>query len=165
MKKVLLSLFYSLLLTIYSTFAAEVQFEKGYYYVIIKNGDFDRINETLKSEIENHKWGIIHTMNVDKTVKSQTPHKTYLLCRGDYLTEGLKYNKDIVSVLIPCRISIYQDKNNIKIVVEDVEAASSHFGIEDKKFKAFLRQVTEEMKSILQKTADHFEKRQNMPSM
>jgi uncharacterized protein (DUF302 family) len=67
--------------------------------------------------------------------------------------------------LIPCRISIYQDKNSIKILVEDVEASSSNFGVEDKRFKAFLRQVTEEMKSILQKTADHFEKRQNNPSM
>ncbi|MDM7273620.1 DUF302 domain-containing protein [Sulfurihydrogenibium azorense] len=165
MRKFLTILSLTLLLSIYSVLAAEVQFEKGYYYVVIKNGNFDKVNEVLKSEIENHKWGVIHTMNVDKTVKSNTPHKTYLLCRADYLTEGLKFNKDIISVLIPCRISIYQDKNSIKILVEDVEASSSNFGVEDKRFKAFLRQVTEEMKSILQKTADHFEKRQNNPSM
>lgn len=164
MKK-LTSLIVVLFFLITSLKATEVQFERGYYYVLIKGANFDRVNEVLKTEIENHKWGIIHTMNVDKTVKSQTPHKTHLLCRADYLTEGLKFDKEIISVLIPCRISIYQDKNNIKIVVEDVEAAASTFGVDDKKFKTFLKQVTEEMKSILQKTADHFEKRQNMPSM
>jgi len=30
---------------------------------------------------------------------------------------------------------------DVKILVEDVEAAATNFGIEDKKFKAFLRQV------------------------
>lgn len=99
MRKFLTILSLTLLLSIYSVLAAEVQFEKGYYYVVIKNGNFDKVNEVLKSEIENHKWGVIHTMNVDKTVKSNTPHKTYLLCRADYLTEGLKFNKDIISVL------------------------------------------------------------------
>jgi uncharacterized protein (DUF302 family) len=165
MRKFLGFLVVVLFLSISSLKAAEVQFEKGYYYVIIKNANFDKVNETLKSEIENQKWGIIHTMNVDKTVKSQIPHKTYLLCRSDYLTEGLKFDKNVISVLIPCRISIYQEKNNIKIVVEDVEATASNFGVEDKRFKAFLKQVTEEMKTILQKTADHFEKRQNIPQM
>lgn len=165
MRKFFAFLITGLFLSVQSILAAEVQFEKGYYYVIIKNANFDKVNDVLKSEIQNHKWGIIHTMNVDKTIKSQIPHKTYLLCRADYLTEGIKFDKEVISVLIPCRISIYQDKNGVKIVVEDVEAAASTFGIEDKRFKAFLKQVTEEMKSILQKTADNFEKRQNMPSM
>jgi len=90
------------------SFGGEVNFEKGYYYVVIKKGDFDKVNAVLQQEIQNHKWGIIHTLNVDKTIKSNTPHKTCLLCRTDYLTEGIN-NKDVISVLIPCRISIYQD--------------------------------------------------------
>jgi uncharacterized protein (DUF302 family) len=164
MKKVLLILVLPLLMLKLS-FGGEVNFEKGYYYIVIKNGNFDKVNAVLQQEIQNHKWGIIHTMNVDKTIKSNTPHKTYLLCHADYLTEGIKFNKDVISVLIPCRISIYQDKNDVKILVEDVEAASTNFGIEDKKFKAFLRQVADEMKSILQKTSDHFEKKSLTPQM
>ncbi|MEJ5172995.1 MAG: DUF302 domain-containing protein [Hydrogenothermaceae bacterium] len=143
----------------------EVTFEKGYYYVVIKNANFDAVNNVLQNEIKNHKWGVIHTMNVDKTTNSPVPHKTYLLCRSDYLSQGIKFNKDIVSVIIPCRISIYQDKNDIKILVEDVGAYTQIFGIEDPKFKGFLNQVSDEMRSILQKTADQFGKKQNFPSM
>ncbi|MCX7759611.1 MAG: DUF302 domain-containing protein [Hydrogenothermaceae bacterium] len=143
----------------------EVTFEKGYYYVIIKDAKFDAVNNVLQSEIKNHKWGVIHTMNVDKTINSPIPHKTYLLCRSDYLSQGIRFNKDIVSVIIPCRISIYQDKNDVKILVEDVGAYTQIFGINDPKFKGFLNQVSDEMKSILQKTADHFGKKQNFPSM
>ena len=164
MKKFLLFLVLPLFILKFS-FAGNVEYEKGYYYVVIKNGNFERVNAVLQQEIQNHKWGIIHTMNVDKTIKSNIPHKTYLLCRADYLSEGIQFNKEVISVLIPCRISIYQDKNDIKILVEDVEAASKTFGVEDQKFKVFLRQVTDEMKSILQKTADRFEKKSLIPQM
>ncbi len=164
MKKYLFALFIPLLLLNFAI-SGEVTFEKGYYQVVIKNGNFDRVNAVLQQEIQNHKWGIIHTMNVDKTIKSKTPHKTYLLCRSDYLSEGIKFNREVISVLIPCRISIYQDKNNIKIIVEDVESAASHFGINDTKFNAFLRQVSDEMKSILEKTSNHFDKESLKPQM
>lgn len=143
----------------------EVTFEKGYYYVVIKNAKFESVDNVLQNEIKNHKWGIIHTMNVDKTVNSPSPHKTYLLCRSDYLEQGIKFNKEIVSVIIPCRISIYQDRNDIKILVEDVSAYNQIFGINDTKFKTFLNQVAEEMKSILQKTANEFGRKQNFPNM
>lgn len=143
----------------------QVTFEKGYYFVIIKNANFEAVDNVLQNEIKNHGWGIIHTMNVDKTVNSPVPHKTYLLCRSDYLEQGVKFNKDVVSVIIPCRISIYQDKNNIKILVEDVSAYNQIFKITDSKFKSFLGQVAEEMKSILQKTANQFDKKQNFPNM
>lgn len=143
----------------------EVNFEKGYYYVIIKSASFESVDNVLQNEIKNHKWGIIHTINVDKTVNSPIAHKTYLLCRSDYLEQGVKFNKDVVSVIIPCRISIYQDKNDVKILVEDVSAYNQIFGISDKRFRSFLNQVGEEMKSILQKTANEFGRKQNFPNM
>lgn len=142
-----------------------VQFEKGYYYVVIKNAKFDAVNSILQGEIKSHKWGVIHTINVDKSTNSPVPHKTYLLCRSDYLERGIRFNKNVISVVIPCRISIYQDGNNVKILVEDVEGYNNMFGIEDTMFKSFLAQVSEEMKSILQKTADRFHKKQNFPNM
>lgn len=143
----------------------QVTFEKGYYFVIIKNANFDAVDNVLKNEIKNHKWGIVHTINVDKTINSPVSHKTYLLCRSDYLGQGIKFNRDIISVIIPCRISIYQDRNDVKILVEDTSAYNQIFEIKDDKFKAFLNQVTEEMKSILQKTADQFGRKQNFPNM
>lgn len=165
----LIKLFILILLLSFPSFSTEnygeVQYEKGFYYVVIKNAKFDAVNGVLQNQIKEHRWGIIHTMNVDKTINSPIPHKTYLLCRADYLDKGIKFNKDIVSVIIPCRISIYQEKNDIKILVEDVGAYNSIFAIEDPKFKGFLNQVSEEMKSILQKTADNFSKKQNFPGM
>lgn len=167
--KIFSTIFLLLIMFTYGTSKAdrhgEVTFEKGYYYVIVKNAKFEAVDNVLQNEIKNHKWGIIHTMNVDKTINSTIPHKTYLLCRSDYLEQGVRYNKDIVSVIIPCRISIYQDKNDVKILVEDLSSYNQIFGINDQKFKAFLNQVGEEMKSILQKTANEFGRKQNFPNM
>lgn len=167
--KTLKTLTFLFVLFILSTAKAEkygeVTFEKGYYFVVIKNAKFEAVDNVLQNEIKNHRWGIIHTMNVDKTINSPTPHKTYLLCRSDYLEQGIKFNRDIVSVIIPCRISIYQDKNDIKILVEDVSTYNQIFGINDSKFRNFLNQVGDEMRSILQKTANEFGKKQNFPNM
>ena len=50
MKKVLLVLVLPLLMLKLS-FGGEVNFEKGYYYVVIKNGNFDKVNAVLQQEI------------------------------------------------------------------------------------------------------------------
>lgn len=38
-----------------------VQFEKGYYYVVIKNAKFDAVNSILQGEIKSHKWDEVYT--------------------------------------------------------------------------------------------------------
>ena len=132
-----------------------VQYEKGYYYVIIKKGSFKVINAKLQEEIANHGWDVIHTINVDKTVKSKAPYKTHLLCKAKYLKQSVQYFKPI-GVIIPCKIAIFVDGNNVVIMVEDVMELAKIYAPGNKKFEAFLNQVKDEMIDILNRTAARF---------
>ena len=132
-----------------------VQYEKGYYYITVKGVSPKAVNAKLIEEITNHKWDVIHTINVDKTVKSKTPYKTHLLCKAKYLKKGVEYFKPI-GVIIPCKMAIFVDGNNVVIMVEDVMELGKIYAPEDKKFEKFLRQVKSEMIDILNKTAARF---------
>jgi len=150
--------------TLFSLAKAEVQYEKGYYYVEIKNQKFDKVNAVLLNSIKENGWNVIHTINVDKTAKTKYPYKTHLLCRGDYLQKAVNQYKS-VGIIIPCRIAIFQEGNSIKIMVEDVSEANNTYGIKDETFKNFLIKVSEEMKKILNDTESHIEKPQLFPQM
>ena len=138
-----------------------VQYESGYFYVIIKKADFDRVNAELVEQIQEHGWQVIHTINVDKTANLKVPYKTHLLCRGDYLEKGYNLFK-LVGALIPCRIAIFQEKDYIKIAVEDIREVSEMYK-PDPKFYRFMIDIEHEMIDILNKTADKFQKKRLIP--
>ncbi len=132
-----------------------VQYEKGYYYVVITKGSFKAVNAKLIEEINNHKWDVIHTINLDKTASLKTPYKTHLLCKKDYLQKGVSIFKPI-GVIIPCKMAIYTEGSKIKILVEDVAEFAKIYKPEDKSFSKFLNKVKDEMIDILNKTAGKF---------
>jgi len=132
-----------------------VQYEKGYYFVVIKKGSFNAVNSKLKEEIQNHGWDIIHTINVDKTAKIKTPYKTHLLCKADYLKKGVNIFEPI-GVIIPCKMAVYVEGNKIKILVEDVMELGKIYAPNNKKFNSFLLKVKDEMIDILNRTAGRF---------
>ncbi len=155
---VLLSIF------IFSTafsYEDHVQYDNGYYYVIIKKERFDRVNAELVEQINKHGWQVIHTIDVSKTANLKSPYKTYLLCRGDYLEKGVNYFK-LIGVIIPCRIAIFQEKDYIKIAVEDIREIAKIYR-KNSKFYRFMMDVEFEMIDILNKTADRFSKKQLIP--
>ncbi len=139
-----------------------VQYQKGYYYVVIKKGSFKSVNAKLIEEIQSHNWEVIHTINVDKTAKLKTPYKTHLLCKGDYLKKGVGIFKPI-GVIIPCKLAVYVEGSSVKILVEDVMELAKIYAPGDETFKRFLSKVKEEMIDILNKTAARFHKSKYTP--
>ncbi len=138
-----------------------VKYEHGYFYVVIEKEKFSSVNSELLQQIENHGWEVIYTMNVDRTTKTASPYKTHLLCRRDYLREGLKKFK-LIGVIIPCRIAIFQEKDHIKIAVEDIREIVEMYK-PDPEFYRFIITVEHEMIDILNRTADAFSKKRLIP--
>ncbi len=132
-----------------------VQYENGYYYVVLSKGSFKAVNSKLIEEIHNHGWEVIHTINVDKTAEMKTPYKTHLLCKSEYLKKGVQILKPI-GVVIPCKMAIYVEGNRIKILVEDVMELSKIYAPGDESFRKFLHKVKDEMIDILNRTAGKF---------
>ncbi|NPA51422.1 MAG: DUF302 domain-containing protein [Aquificae bacterium] len=138
-----------------------VKYEHGYFYVIIDKEKFGSVNSELLQQIENHGWEVIYTMNVDRTTKTNTPYKTHLLCKRDYLREGLETFK-LIGVIIPCRIAIFQEKNYVKIAVEDIKEIVKKYN-PNPKFYRFITAIEQEMIDILNRTANEFSKKRLIP--
>jgi uncharacterized protein (DUF302 family) len=139
-----------------------VQYERGYYYVEIKKGSFENVNSKLIEEIKAHGWDVIHTINVDKTVKMKSFYKTHLLCKAKYLKKGIERFKAI-GVIIPCKMAVYSEGNKVKIMVEDVSEYGRIYAPEDKEFRRFLIKVRDELIDILNRTASRFMKSRYTP--
>ncbi|WP_456463330.1 DUF302 domain-containing protein [Persephonella sp.] len=139
-----------------------VQYEKGYYYVVITKGSFKNVNSKLLEEIRMQGWDVIHTINVDKTIKMKSPYKTHLLCKAKYLKEGVKKFRPL-GVIIPCKMAIFVEGNKIKIMVEDVSEYADIYAPEDKEFKKFMLKVRDELIGILNRTAGRFMKSRYTP--
>ena len=132
-----------------------VQYEKGYYYVVITKGSFKNVNSKLLEEIRMQGWDVIHTINVDKTAEMKSPYKTHLLCKAEYLREGIEKFRPI-GVIIPCKMAIYVEGSKIKIMVEDVSEYPDIYAPENIQFKKFMLKVRDELISILNRTAGRF---------
>jgi uncharacterized protein (DUF302 family) len=130
----------------------DVQHEKGYYYIIIKNKSPKIVNAVVAEEIYKSQWDIVATINVDKTTNLKTFYKTHLICQEDYLSMGVRKFKEIGN-LIPCRITVLVEGTKVKVMVEDVEEIAKIYGIKDKEFLKFLKKVQDELITILVKTS------------
>ncbi len=139
-----------------------VQYEKGYYYITVKGISPKAVNAKLIEEITNHRWDVIHTINVDKTANLKTFYKTHLLCKSKYLKKGVELFKPI-GIIIPCKMSIFTEKNSVKVLVEDVSEFSKIYAPKDKNFEKFMLKVKEEMIDILNRTAAKFQKSKYTP--
>ena len=139
-----------------------VQYEKGYYYVVITKGSFKNVNSKLLEEIRMQGWDVIHTINVDKTTGMKSPYKTHLLCKAEYLREGIERFRPI-GVIIPCKMAIYVEGSKIKIMVEDVSEYSDIYAPKNAEFRKFLLKVRDELIEILNRTAGRFMKSRYTP--
>jgi len=148
-KKVIYSLFLILFMTSLSlAYEDHLKYEKGYYYVLIKKGSFERVNAKLIEIAQKYGWDVVHTLNVDKTLNLKIPYKTHLICKKSRLEHGYSYFKAI-GILAPCRIAIYRDGKYIKIATEDLMEMATRFKPEDQEFFNCIRRVQNELLNIL----------------
>ena len=148
----------------YKSFSWEdfVDHKSGYYYVVLENANFDRVNAKLVEKIEQNNWHIIHTLNVDKTINSKTPYKTHLLCSKERLKNGVGYFKPI-GLIAPCRIAIYKDGHDVVIMTEDLEEVIQLYKPKNKKAYECIKRVQKEMIQILNATANEFKRKAHIP--
>ncbi len=163
LKKVIYSLFLILFMTSLSlAYEDHLKYEKGYYYVLIKKGSFERVNAKLIEMAQKYGWDVVHTLNVDKTLNLKIPYKTHLICKKSRLEHGYSYFKAI-GILAPCRIAIYRDGKYIKIATEDLMEMATRFQPEDQEFFNCIRRVQNELLNILNDTANEFERKSLIP--
>lgn len=74
---------------------------------------FDRTVESLVSEAERREWKVpfVHDLqqSLAKSGKSVKPVKVIEICKPEYSGQMLEKNHErIISVMMPCRISVYE---------------------------------------------------------
>ena len=74
--------------------------------------DFDRTVEMIISEAERREWKVpaVHDLqqSLAKSGKTVNPVKVIEICKPDYSGQMLELNHErIMSVMMPCRISVY----------------------------------------------------------
>jgi len=157
-----LALFFIFLVEKGYSYEDDVMHERGYYYVIFTKASISQINKVLEKYIYQHGWEIVKVMNVDKTAGLKSYYKTFLICKADYLKQGVHHFKEIGN-LIPCRITVMAQGSKIKVMVEDVVEIAKLYGNKDNKFDYFINKVQFELNDILSKTKNELEPRTFLP--
>jgi uncharacterized protein (DUF302 family) len=95
--------------------------------------NFDKTVELLMTEAERREWKIpaVHDLQLSlaKSGKAVKPVKVIEICKPEYSGQMLELNDErIISVMMPCRISVYE-KEDGKAYVALINAASLVAGL------------------------------------
>lgn len=101
----------------------------------ISKHDFDQTVELIKAAAEKDGWSVpaIHDLqqSIAKSGKHVRPVKVIEICKPAYSGQMLELNDErIISVMMPCRISVYE-KNDGKVYVSLLNSASMTAGMPD----------------------------------
>jgi len=83
--------------------------------------NFDKTVETLIADAESREWKVpaVHDLQLSlaKSGKSVRPVKVIEICKPKYSGEMLELNHErIMSVLMPCRISVYEKEDGLTYI-------------------------------------------------
>jgi uncharacterized protein (DUF302 family) len=120
---------------------------------------FDKTVEVLMSEAERREWKIpaVHDLQLSlaKSGKAVNPVKVIEICKPEYSGQMLELNHErIISVMMPCRISVYE-KEDGKAYVSIINSGALATGLPDnigKVMKAASDETFEIVKSVVVKT-------------
>ena len=119
---------------------------------------FDKTVEVLMSEAERRDWKIpaVHDLqqSLAKSGKTVKPVKVIEICKPEYSGQMLELNNErIISVMMPCRISVYE-KEDGKAYVALINSGALATGLPDsirKVMKAASDETFEIVKSVVDK--------------
>ena len=114
--------------------------------------NFEKTVELLAAESEKRNWTIpaIHDLqqSLAKAGQEVRPVKVLEICKPDYSGKMLEKNDErIVSVIMPCRISIYLKEDN-KTYVAWIDGAGLTAGLPEK-VRMVMRAAADEVKEIV----------------
>jgi uncharacterized protein (DUF302 family) len=83
--------------------------------------DFGKTVELLRSDAEKREWNIpaVHDLqqSLAKSGKNVRPVKVIEICKPEYSGQMLERNNErIISVMMPCRISVYEKEDGLTYV-------------------------------------------------
>jgi uncharacterized protein (DUF302 family) len=97
--------------------------------------NFDKTVDLLMSEAERHEWKIpaVHDLqqSLAKSGKVVNPVKVIEICKPEFSGQMLELNHErIISVMMPCRISVYE-KEDGKAYVAIINSGALAKGLQD----------------------------------
>lgn len=118
--------------------------------------NFEKTVELLTSEAERREWKIpaVHDLQLSlaKSGKAVNPVKVIEICKPEYSGQMLELNHErIVSVMMPCRISVYE-KEDGKTYVALINSGAMANGLQDniaKVMKAASDETFEIVKAVI----------------
>ncbi|MCF8221977.1 MAG: DUF302 domain-containing protein [Bacteroidales bacterium] len=114
--------------------------------------DFDKTVNTITESAEDHKWSVQHSYDIqaslDKHGYTVQPVKVFSLCKPEHASKILVSGEErIVSALMPCRISVYEDDGTVYISMLNSGLFSRFLG---KEIKNVMGKASSENKQILE---------------
>lgn len=114
--------------------------------------EFSNTVEEIKSQAEKEGWSVpaIHDLqqSLAKSGKHVKPVKVIEICKPEYSGQMLVLNNErIISVMMPCRISVYE-KNDGKVYLSLLNAASMASGLPDNIAKVMTEASNETLKLV-----------------
>jgi len=88
-------------------------------YTSASNKSVEEVSLAIQETVKEFKFGVLHIHNIKETLisKGKNFEKECLvldICNPNYAKEMLDYDMEL-SMILPCKISIYQDGNTTKI--------------------------------------------------
>lgn len=113
--------------------------------------DFDKTVNTIMESAEDHMWSVQHSYDIqaslDKHGYTVQPVKVFSLCKPEHASKILVSGEErIVSALMPCRISVYEDDGTVYVSMLNSGLFSRFLG---KKVKDVMGEASSENKMIL----------------
>jgi len=117
--------------------------------------DFDTTVATIVSEAESREWSVpaVHDLqqSLAKAGKTVKPVKVIEICKPAYSGRMLELNHErIISVMMPCRISVYMKDDGITYVAL-INADELSSGLQPE-IADVMKQAADEVAVIVQKT-------------
>ena len=88
-------------------------------YIIETNKSFDEAVISVMKAVEQKKWSIFQIYDIKERLAAkgfeQKPLKIIEICSGKHANNFLNKNK-LISLCMPCKINVLQDKGKVKIV-------------------------------------------------
>ncbi len=91
------------------------------FYSMETNKSFEEVSKYLEIAVAYNKFGVLHVHNLGDTLRNKgidfkEESKVFEVCNPNYANKILEQDM-LLNTVLPCRISIYTEKNTTKIAI------------------------------------------------
>ncbi|HET9698304.1 MAG TPA: DUF302 domain-containing protein [Terriglobales bacterium] len=113
------------------------------------------VEDRLRQAAQAHKFGVLNVLDIQQTLKSkgiemQTPCRIFDVCNPQAASQALSQDMR-VSVVLPCRISVFQDGQKVTLATVNPTDLIGATGISGAEILA--SHIEKELKAIIDEAA------------